>query len=295
MRGMAQPSADKFTFVGDGVWMSEFRLGPSHPAWQISRSTTDDVFLIAFPRATVAIRHEHRHEVVADPLTAVAYSPGQPYRRRLISPRGDDSTIVAFCRGLVAEAAREFEPGADPATYRLPFAATTLSRAAHARLERLRRTSGADRDALSEELLGLLGHVVRMGYGSYVAQPGGRPSSRHVEIAQAVREILGRDLLAPLSLGEIASELAISPFHLVRIFRTVTGRPIHAHLTELRLRSSLPLIADGMRLADVAQQVGFASHAHLTHRFGRAYGMAPATWREMSKNVKARAEDAFVG
>ena len=83
--------------------------------------------------------------------------------------------------------------------------------------------------------------------------------------------------------------LAVSPFHLVRVFRSVTGRPIHAYQTELRLRSSLPLIADGVPLADVAQQLGFASHSHLTDRFVRAYGLTPSRWRETSKNMEAMA------
>jgi AraC family transcriptional regulator len=288
---MALPYADAFTFVGEDVWLSEFRLHPSHPSWNAARETTQAAFLVAFPRTAVAIRHEGRRETVVDPLSAVVYGPGQRYRRRLISPTGDDCTILAASRDLVADAVRSIEPAMDAETYRFPFTAAAVSRDAFSAVQRLRRgverTSDARREAITEELYWLLQHIISSGYRSLRPERG-RPSSGHIDLAEAIKEVLGRELAVTHSLAELSSRFAVSPFHLVRTFRSVTGRPVHAYRTELRLRASLPLIADGVRLADVAHELGFASHAHLTDRFARAYGTSPARWREMSKNMEAR-------
>ncbi len=48
---------------------------------------------------------------------------------------------------------------------------------------------------------------------------------------------------------------------------------------QLRLRTSLDRIAAGERLADLAEDLGFASQAHFSDRFRRAYGAPPAAWR----------------
>jgi AraC-like DNA-binding protein len=216
---------------------------------------------------------------------------------------GDDCTVLALTPELATEAARPFSSHpADPATYRVPFVAAPIARSAFAAVQRVRsvvaRSGGFSHDAIREELYWLVHHVVTSGYGS---RRSGRSAARratteaHRELAHAVIERVGRDVAANETLGELAANAYVSPFHMARIFRGTTGVPIHAYRTELRLRASLAPIADGERLADVAQQLGFASHAHLTDRFRRAYGMSPVEWRtqlhrsvrETRKNLKA--------
>ncbi len=282
---MALPFSGPFTFTSDDMWLSEFRLLPSDPSWNAaaSRRTTDEAVLIAFPRTSVAIRHQDRPEIVADPLSAVVYSPGQPYRRRLVTAVGDDCTILAVAPDLAHEVVNDLEAGI-AADGRFPFSASALERADYMSIERLRYrlASSADvaQDTLREELLWLLGRVMVGGYGSPRSISASAPSAIHVDLAQEVRHLIGRDLTDSVSLAQLAVKVSVSPFHLVRVFRSVTGHPIHAYRIELRLRASLPLIADGVRLADVAQLVGFASHAHLTDRFARAFGVTPAAWRD---------------
>lgn len=307
---MEPPRADRFTFASDDVWLSEFRLLPGAPSWNQTSRTTDLATLIAFPRTSVAIRHEGRAEVVADPTAAVVYNAGQAYRRRVIAPQGDDCTVLAITRDVAAAGATEFDGrAADPDAFRLPFVAAPVGQTQFMALEHIRRAAAratpTERDAMREELFWILAALMRNGYAAHDQRTAGaRPStqSEHLSLTHAVRERLGRSLGHGPSLDELAAEVAASPFHLARVFRQATGRPIHAYLTELRLRASLAPIADGVRLADVAQQLGFASHAHLTERFTRAYGVSPMEWRSnlrmrfrpTSKNVEARPGGAFL-
>jgi AraC-like DNA-binding protein len=296
------PKELPFTFSGGDVWLSEFRLVPNHPRWGMSAATTDEVALIAFPRTTVAIAHEGRSEVIADPLSAVVYSPRQAYRRRAITEVGDDCTVLAVAPALAGDIARRFDARAsDLAGYRFPFVAAAIGRPAYAAVQELRyvvsRAGQSSSDAVREELYRLLEHVVESGYvqlGSDTRSARLATRRAHLEVAVGVRERLGQDLGANETLDELARTALVSPFHLAHIFRRATGKPIHAYRTELRLRASLAPIADGVRLADVAQQLGFASHAHLTARFSRAFGISPVQWRrrlhgahQTSRNLEA--------
>ena len=281
---MHGPAALSFTFSDADIWMSEFRLRPDHPVWSRRSVTTSDAILIAIPRTTVGISHEGRAEVIADPMCAVFYAPGQPYRRRLLTAVGDDCTIIAISEEL-ADAAHlpRLRDG------ELPFTALALGKdeyeSAH-RARRLAAASGRDsHDAVREEILWLVGRLAGRTRDKHGISNPGVPSS---EVVARVRETLGRDGVANRSLGDLARSVNLSPFHLARTFREHTGRPIHRYRTELRLRASLAPISDGVRIADVAQDLGFASHAHLTDRFRREFGTSPEGWRAALRSRPAQ-------
>jgi AraC-like DNA-binding protein len=297
-----------FTFAAGDVFTSEFRLPPGHPGWSRASQTTSAAVLIAFPRVPVAIRHETRSEVIADSLSAVLYSPGQAYSRRLVVREGDDCTIVAVTREVAAEAARAFDPAAtDPLSFRFPFVAAAVSRRALLAVQSTRAAIAgpvaAEEDEIRERLLWVVGEVVASGYRDLAAKAPARATTKaeHRDIARAVCEHIGRDMTDQTNLDDLAAHVNVSPFHLARLFRAQTGTSIHAYRTELRVRAALTPIADGQRLADVAQQMGFASHAHLTDRFTRAFGVTPVEWRaalrsrrETSTIMEAKGRAAFL-
>lgn len=301
---MARPGKT-FTFTSEDIWMGEFELPPTDPGWDRPNAISEEVPLIAVPRTTVGIHQEGRPAVVADPTRAICYAAGQPYRRKVLSSDGDHCSFITFTHRLAAEAAAPFDPvaAADPDTYRFPFVAADIARDEYARHQATRRalaTGEPDPDALRESLYWLLARVVASGYRGretrLAAQRRRATDASHSEVVDAVRATIGRTLGSNLSLDDLANTVLVSPFHLSRIFRERTGTSIHAYRTEVRLRSSLGRIADGERLADVAAAVGFSSHAHLTDRFRRAYGISPQQWREGQKrrNMEAPHGEANV-
>lgn len=294
-----------FTFTSDDIWLGEFDLPPSDPAWDRPNAIGIEAPLFAIPRTTVAIRQEGRPWVVGDPTRAICYAAGQPYRRGVLSADGDRCSFITFSHALAAEAASPYDPvaAADPATYRFPFVAAEIGRDEYVRHQRVRRAiaSGTgDRDELRESLYWMLARVVANGYAGVQPRRAnghrGATSASHVEVTDAVRAGIGRRLDANITLDELAASAHMSPFHLSRVFREQTGRSIHAYRTDVRLRASLGRIADGERLADVAAAVGFASHSHLTDKFRRAYGVTPGEWRDREKrtNVEAPREEPNV-
>jgi AraC-like DNA-binding protein len=79
------------------------------------------------------------------------------------------------------------------------------------------------------------------------------------------------------SLDDVGRAAHASPFHLARLFRRDSGLTIHQYRHRLRLRAALARIADGeTNLSELALELGFSSHSHLTDVFRAAFGLSPA-------------------
>ncbi|MFC9910979.1 AraC family transcriptional regulator [Streptomyces sp. NPDC127197] len=98
-------------------------------------------------------------------------------------------------------------------------------------------------------------------------------------IAHAVRDRLADELLAPPSLADLAAELGLSRYQLLRAFRTTMGIPPYAWLAQYRVHRARRLLESGLRPAEVAGLVGFADQAHLTRWFRRVLAVTPAAYR----------------
>jgi AraC-like DNA-binding protein len=95
-----------------------------------------------------------------------------------------------------------------------------------------------------------------------------------------VRELLTAD--PRLGLLALARQVALSPYHLSRIFAAETGQTISNYRNCLRARAALERIGEGDRsLARMAADLGFADHAHLTRVVRREAGAPPSTLREL--------------
>ncbi|CAL9423038.1 AraC family transcriptional regulator [Streptomyces sp. enrichment culture] len=109
------------------------------------------------------------------------------------------------------------------------------------------------------------------------AADGAVPGARSV--ALTVRDRLADELLAPPSLGDLAADLGLSRYQLLRAFRTTMGVPPYAWLAQYRVARARALLDAGVRPAEAAALVGFADQAHLTRWFRRVLGVTPAAYR----------------
>ncbi|BBC36866.1 putative AraC-family transcriptional regulator [Streptomyces graminofaciens] len=98
-------------------------------------------------------------------------------------------------------------------------------------------------------------------------------------IARAVRDRLADELLQPPALADLAADLNLSRYQLLRAFRTTMGIPPYAWLAQYRVTRARTLLESGLRPAEVAALVGFADQAHLTRWFRRVMGVTPAAYR----------------
>ncbi len=106
--------------------------------------------------------------------------------------------------------------------------------------------------------------------------PGAAPGQR---VVQAVMARLADRMVCPPTLAEIAAEVGLSRYHLVRSFGAAAGMPPYAWLAQHRVSRARRLLDAGCAPADVAGLVGFADQAHLTRWFRRVLGVTPGAYR----------------
>ncbi len=105
-----------------------------------------------------------------------------------------------------------------------------------------------------------------------------RPFSQERDAVRLARQYLEDNFAQRISLSDLAEQVALSPYHLLRVFHAEVGLPPHTYLQDVRIRRAQRLIELGYTLADAALEVGFSSQSHLTRRFKQIVGVTPGQY-----------------
>lgn len=100
-----------------------------------------------------------------------------------------------------------------------------------------------------------------------------------VAAVERVREAIRSDIAATWTLRQLARVAGYSPHHLSRMFASTTGMTVSEYRDRVRLGRAMHLLRDGMRAADVANEVGYFDHGHLTRRTTDVLGQQPSSLR----------------
>ncbi|MFV3291487.1 AraC family transcriptional regulator [Pseudomonas sp. NY11955] len=84
---------------------------------------------------------------------------------------------------------------------------------------------------------------------------------------------------AQLSLEVLAREAGLGRYQLIRAFRAATGLTPHAYLLNARVNRGRRLLGEGVALAEVAYQLGFADQSHFQRVFKAYVGVTPGQYR----------------
>jgi AraC family transcriptional regulator len=259
------------------VLLGEFRCPPDDELW-VTDNDIGDLPHVVWPLTTVEIRRAGLGTVCADANTVMLYNPGTHYRRRRIVPAGDRSLFLAFSPALFTHlpsaalhADRDrFAVGHAWCTERAWLDKESLAAAA--------RSGRTDTLQLEEMALsatyGVLG-------GSSMADVAARGRDRIRERVEHARMLLGQQLDSRLHVTGVANVVGVSPFHLARQFRELTGTSMYAYRQALRVRCAVQRALEdpGGDLSAVAVENGFASHSHFTATCRRTFGSTPSALR----------------
>ena len=96
-----------------------------------------------------------------------------------------------------------------------------------------------------------------------------------------LREYIDAHLASDLSVDDLALLAGLSAAHFARAFKRSFDRSPHAYVTERRIQRACQLLRADPRtpLAQLADQLGFASQSHFTQAFRRVMGVTPGRWR----------------
>jgi AraC-like DNA-binding protein len=84
----------------------------------------------------------------------------------------------------------------------------------------------------------------------------------------------------PLPLDELARSVGMSPFHFLRVFRSVTGTTPHQYVIGARLRLAVRMLLDTqLPVTQIAYDVGFQDLSNFVNTFRRVIGCSPGAYR----------------
>lgn len=273
-------------FHGASVSLYEWHCRGHGPA-QPSEEWTD-AYEVVVPRRGAFQWEIAGERVLADPGTATFLHPAEPYRVRHPLPGGDAGSVFRMAAWVLRDLLGEHDPSAaERAAVRFPASHAPLDGRAYL-LHRLALRAAADPAAgpveVEERAMAFLREALRQ---TLQWRPAGRarrpvPRSRlAVEYAARVAEVVAAGYREPLTLAGIARAVGVSPFHLSRLVTAAAGVPIHRMILRRRLREALELLLDSRQsISQIALEVGFASHSHLTDAFRREYGVPPRAVRK---------------
>lgn len=121
-----------------------------------------------------------------------------------------------------------------------------------------------------------------------------RPDASHVgpdeELVQAAKQVINRRYEEPLTLDTLAMELAISPYHLHRVFKRSTGITPAEYVVHKRIESAKEAlrVEPQRTITDIALSIGFRSASHFSTVFQRKTGHRPTKYREQAGPIRSR-------
>lgn len=100
-----------------------------------------------------------------------------------------------------------------------------------------------------------------------------------------VTDYVGDNLGGDLSLGRIAEEAGMSPYHFARSFKRSTGRTLHGYVVERRLGLAKKWLAGtDLPVGDISRRIGLSSQSHFSRAFRERVGTTPMAYREGFQN-----------
>ncbi|REE90635.1 two-component system response regulator YesN [Paenibacillus taihuensis] len=108
-------------------------------------------------------------------------------------------------------------------------------------------------------------------------------------VVETVRQYIDSQYMNEISLSMLADRFHINTTYLSELFKKQIGTTFSDYLIQVRIGKAEELLADpNLRLADIAELVGFANSSYLSSVFKKMYGVSPNEYRNRSIGAPTR-------
>lgn len=234
--------------------------------------------------------------VVLQPPCVIAVPPGPVHGFRF-SPDIDGLvvTLVPDRLGPAADPAGPLAVLAEPVVLALE-AGTADTHYLETTFFRIAAEYGDERPAREEMLEAHVATVILM-LGRLLAPaiPDTLPDVNAARV-RALHDLILKHHRAQLTVEGYARLMGLSPTHLSRTVRQVTGRTVHDLIMERSMEEARrALLFTGYSVQDIAENLGYSDPAYFSRCFRRQVGMTPRAWREEERaRMRNKLPDASV-
>ncbi len=107
-------------------------------------------------------------------------------------------------------------------------------------------------------------------------------------LARAMK-LMSENLEDPIGIADISDQIGISPRHLERLFKTLTGKTPLVQYREMRLAAARQLVQYSNRsMREIALAIGYASASPFRARYTETYGLTPEEDRRKVNMFRVR-------
>ncbi len=267
---------DSILYRTDLIEIATFTVNPQEP--EFIETGFASAPIIVFPKNSIWIQHAGSDPFVADPTLVNFYNQGQAYKRFAIHQSGDFCHWFRVSDDLLSEVVAKDKDHFNIENMLCPAAIFIKH------LEVLKLTS-LNNDVLclsleiEEQVLGIFHELLIQ--SAVHDRLYNLQHHRHKALVERVKESLHDDLSVNYSLQELSALHNTSPYHLSRVFKTISGQGISQYRKQQRLRSlTLELEKDDVALTDLAFDFGFSSHSHMSASFKQVFGQTPSDYQK---------------
>ena len=114
-------------------------------------------------------------------------------------------------------------------------------------------------------------HAYDAGCNDYMS----KPVAPNDERIRGVLEYIDGHLSEELSVEDLAEQVFLSKYHLMRKFKSEVGLSLHEYIAQRRLILARDLIARGETVTDACFQVGYRSYSSFFRAYVKLFGMTP--------------------
>lgn len=216
-----------------------------------------------------------RGQVEAGPGNFICVNPGEVHDGRAIAHRCRSWRIFYLDSVVMEEMRLDILEGAQTSfTFKAPVFADDRLR--HLFDTAFAYTAAAtkprNRMACETAILNLVAHL------RVHSTAGLRDKEGPTACIRRARDRIDADPAAPLTLVDLAGEVGLSRYQLLRAFARELGLTPHAYILQRRIALARRLIRAGHALADVSVVAGFYDQSHLTRCFMRQFGVTPSRY-----------------
>jgi AraC-like DNA-binding protein len=138
--------------------------------------------------------------------------------------------------------------------------------------------TGRDEVSWEERGVRLVTRTVRLAAGA--APDAFQPLRNAVSRVTRTIRAIERHPDATLTLGRLARDAGLSPYHFLRTFERITGITPHQYIVRARLREAAMRIAlEPGRILDIALESGFGDVSNFNRAFRSEFGLSPRAYR----------------
>jgi AraC family transcriptional regulator len=143
---------------------------------------------------------------------------------------------------------------------------------------------GASGLSWEELAVTIAGRTLRLAAGASSVDRG-LPMTAESRVTRTVRTI-DRHPDAALTLGQMARDAGLSPYHFLRTFERATGLTPHQYLLRARLRhAATRLVTEPAKVIDVALDCGFNDISNFNRAFRTEFGESPRMFRRAWRRI----------